>query len=147
MEQKILIKNIKELAFIQEEEDKRSRLSGSEMNECSSIKNAWLAIENDLIVGYGTMKDWEGIADWTNLKIIDARDKIVLPAFCDSHSHIVYAGNREGEWVDRLKGLSYEEIANNGGGIINSALKLREASEDELYDQALLRAKEVISSA
>jgi imidazolonepropionase len=146
MEQKILIKNIKELAFIQEEGDTRSRLSGFEMNECTSISNAWLAIENDIIVGFGAMDDWEGITDWTNLKIIDARDKIVLPTFCDSHSHIVYAGNREGEWVDRLNGLTYEEIANNGGGIINSALKLREASEDELYEQALTRVKEVISA-
>ena len=146
MERRILIKNIKQLAFIQDETDKRTRLSGAEMNECKSIENAWLAIEGDTIAGYGSMEDWEGITDWNNLKIIDARGKIVLPTFCDSHSHIVYAGNREGEWVDRLNGLTYEEIANKGGGIINSALKLREASEDELYEQALTRAKEVIST-
>ncbi len=146
MEQRILIKNIKELAFIQDESDNRTRLSGAEMNECKTIENAWLAVEGDLIAGFGSMEDWEGISDWTNLKIIDARGKIVLPAFCDSHSHIVYAGNREGEWVGRLNGMTYEEIANNGGGIINSALKLREASEDELYAQALTRAKEVIST-
>ncbi len=146
MEQRILIKNIKQLAFIQDENDKRERLSGVELKECKTIENAWLAIEGDRIAGFGSMEDWEGITDWTNLKIIDARDKIVLPTFCDAHSHIVYAGNREGEWVDRLNGLSYEEIANNGGGIINSALKLRNTSEDELYEQALTRAKEVIST-
>ena len=141
---KLLIKNIKELLLVEEPGSEKERIVGKEMNSFNTIKNAWLGVEDDKIVGFGKMSEWEGISDWTNLEIIDAEGKIVFPAFCDSHSHIVYHGNREGEFVDRINGLSYEEIANKGGGIINSAMKLREASEDELYEQALERAKEVM---
>ena len=144
MVKRILIKNIKELVLVEYPGEEKLRVSGKQMNELNSISNAWLAIDEDLITGFGEMKDWEGITDWTNLEVIDAEGKTVLPAFCDSHTHIVYYGNRENEWVDRLNGKTYEEIANSGGGIINSALKLRKASEDELFGQALQRANEII---
>ena len=144
MVKRILIKNIKELVLVEYIGEEKLRVSGKQMNELNSISNAWLAIDEDLITGFGEMKDWEGITDWTNLEVIDAEGKTVLPAFCDSHTHIVYYGNRENEWVDRLNGKTYEEIANSGGGIINSALKLRKASEDELFGQALQRANEIM---
>lgn len=142
MQMKILIKNIKEL--VQVEETPRSKVSGKDMKTISCINNAWLAIEDDKIVGFGKMDDWEGISDWTNLTIIDATDKIVMPCYCDSHTHIVYAGSREGEFVDRINGLTYEQIFERGGGILNSAKKLEEATEDELYESALKRLNEIM---
>jgi imidazolonepropionase len=91
---------------------------------------------------FGTMADCPKInAD----KTIDANGKFVLPAWCDSHTHIVYAGNREQEFVDRINGLSYEEIANRGGGILNSAKKLHETTEDEIYNQSKTRLEEVMA--
>src|SRR5687768_3465814 len=105
---KILVKNIKQL--VGTEDEPCLRLFGKEMKEIGCITNAWLAIENGTIAGFGKMEDWEGITDWTNLSIIDASDKIVMPSWCDSHTHIVYAGSREGEFVDRINGLSYEQI-------------------------------------
>ncbi len=102
---KILIKNIKQL--VQTEENLRSKIAGKDMKNLSCIDDAWLAIENDKIAGFGKMDDWEGIADWTNLTVIDATDKLVLPCWCDSHTHIVFAGSREAEFVDRINGLSY----------------------------------------
>ena len=96
-----------------------------------TIKNAFLVIKNNLITNFGSMDNLPEIhAD----KIIDATGKIVLPSWCDSHTHIVYAGNREQEFVDRINGLTYEEIANRGGGILNSAKKLNETPEDEIYN-------------
>ncbi len=86
-----------------------------------TIKNAWLAIEDDIIVAFGSMDEMPGITDWNNLEVIDAEGKLVFPSWCDSHTHIVFAGTRETEFVDRINGLSYEEIANRGGGILNSA--------------------------
>lgn len=139
---KILIKNIKQL--VQVEESPRLKVVGLDMNKLSCINNAWLALENDKIVGFGKMDDWEGISDWTDLTIIDAADKLVLPCWCDSHTHIVYAGSREGEFVDRINGLTYEEIFQRGGGILNSAKKLKEASEDELIESAMLRLNEIM---
>ncbi len=139
---KILIKNIKQL--VQVEETPRLKVAGKDMNHLACIADAWLAIEDDKIVGFGKMDDWEGIADWTNLTVIDATDKIVMPSYCDSHTHIVYAGSREGEFVDRISGLTYEEIFTRGGGILNSANKLREASEEELIESALKRLNEVM---
>ncbi|HEY1055869.1 MAG TPA: imidazolonepropionase, partial [Emticicia sp.] len=105
---KLLVKNIKQLVGI--EEEPQLKVCGHDMKRLNVIHDAWLAIENDKIAGFGKMDDWEGITDWTNLKIIDASEKIVLPSYCDSHTHIVYAGSREGEFVDRIKGLSYEQI-------------------------------------
>lgn len=139
---KILIKNIKQL--VQVEESQQLKVLGKDMKELSCINDAWLALENDKIVGFGKMEDWEGISDWTNLTIIDASDKLVLPCWCDSHTHIVYAGSREGEFVDRINGLTYEEIFQRGGGILNSAKKLKEATEDELVESALLRLNEIM---
>lgn len=139
---KILIKNIKEL--VQVEETPRLKVSGADMKTISCIQNAWLAIEDDKIAGFGKMDDWEGISDWTNLTIIDASDKIVMPCYCDSHTHIVYAGSREAEFVDRINGLTYEQIFERGGGILNSAKKLHDATEEELIESALKRLNEIM---
>jgi imidazolonepropionase len=138
---KILIKNIKELVQVLEPTVKK--LSGKEMATLSTIKDAWLAIEDDLIVGYGKMEGWEGVSDWTNLEVIDATGKMVFPTWCDSHTHLVFAASREEEFVDRIKGLTYQEIAAKGGGILNSAKKLQNTSEEELYQDALKRIREI----
>ena len=139
---KILIKNIKQL--VQVEEIPHLKVAGKDMKNLPCIDDAWLAIENDKIVGFGKMNDWEGITDWSNLTVIDATDKLVFPCWCDSHTHIVYAGSREGEFVDRINGLTYEEIFHRGGGILNSAKKLKEATEDELLENALIRLNEMM---
>ncbi|MTH15361.1 imidazolonepropionase [Flavobacterium sp. LC2016-01] len=134
-----LIKNIQEL--LQVRETSIYKVSGSEMAVLPTIKNAFLIIKDDLIADFGTMENLPEIkAD----KIIDATGKVVLPTWCDSHTHIVYAGNREQEFVDRINGLSYEEIANRGGGILNSAKKLNETSEEEIYEQSKIRLEEVM---
>jgi imidazolonepropionase len=140
---KILIKNIQQL--VQVREQGIQIVKGKEMSVLPSIMNAWLAIENDIIVGYGKMEEWPGISDWRNLEVIDASGKIVLPTFCDSHTHIVFAASRESEFVDRINGLSYEEIALRGGGIINSSKKMQSATEEDLYQSALKRINEMIS--
>lgn len=142
MSGKLLIKNIKSLVQVREEAI--LKVSGSDMKELPCIENAWLAVDNGLIADYGSMDDFPGIVDWKGLEIIDAEGKLLLPCYADSHTHIVYAGNREGEFVDRINGLSYEEIFARGGGILNSAKRLSEASEDELFEQAMLRLREVI---
>jgi imidazolonepropionase len=134
-----LITNIKEL--LQVRETSVSKVSGAEMAVLPTIKNAFLLIENNLIADFGEMNNLPEIkAD----KIIDATGRIVLPSWCDSHTHIVYAGNREQEFVDRINGFTYEEIANRGGGILNSAKKLNETSEEEIYSQSKLRLEEVM---
>ena len=134
-----LITNIKELLQVRDAEI--NKVSGSEMAILPTIKNAYLVIKDDLISDFGSMDMLPKInAD----KVINAEGKFVLPSWCDSHTHIVYAGNREQEFVDRINGLTYEEIANRGGGILNSANKLNETSEDELYQQSEERLKEVI---
>ncbi|MBI3502551.1 MAG: imidazolonepropionase [Bacteroidetes bacterium] len=139
---KILIKNIKLLAQI--EKKARQKISGVEMKKLSSLENAWLSIDGDKIADFGEMKNFPGISDWTNLTVIDATDKLVFPCWCDSHTHIVYAGSREKEFVDRINGLSYEEIFKSGGGILNSAKKVHEASEEELIQSALKRLNEIM---
>tara|TARA_R110001592_G_scaffold3391_5_gene19076 strand:- start:5564 stop:6802 length:1239 start_codon:yes stop_codon:yes gene_type:complete len=134
-----LFKNIKEL--IQVRTKSISFVSGKEMKLLPTIKNAFLVVENGLILDFGDMKD----CPTTNFsEVIDATGKMILPSWCDSHTHIVYAGNREGEFVDRINGLSYEEIANNGGGILNSAKKLQATSEEELYQQSKVRLEEIM---
>ena len=138
---KILIKNIKKL--IQTGEDLPRYKKGAEMEDLPCIDNAFLAIENDEIIAYGKMEDWGGITDWRDLQVIDAEGKLVLPAFCDSHTHAVFAKTREEEFEDRIKGLSYEEIALKGGGILNSAKKLQVMSEDDLYNAAFARLEEM----
>ena len=134
-----LITNIKEL--LQVRENSIVKVSGAEMAILPTIKNAFLLIKDNLIADFGTMDNVPKIA---TDKIIDATGKIVLPSWCDSHTHIVYAGNREQEFVDRINGLSYEEIANRGGGILNSAKKLNETSEEEIYQQSKARLEEVM---
>lgn len=141
--QKLLLKNIKSLISVYE--NAPQKLSGKEMKNLPCIENAWLACDNGLIADYGSMDDFPGITDWKDLEVIDCTGKMVMPGFVDSHTHIVYAGNREQEFIDRINGLSYEEIANRGGGILNSAKKLRETSEDELFEQSKQRFEEIIS--
>jgi len=135
----ILITNIKEL--LQLREPNVLKVSGKEMNTLPKLENAYVLIEEDTIADYGPMDECSGFsAD----EVIDASNKIVLPTWCDSHTHIVYAGHREQEFVDRINGMSYEGIANRGGGILNSAEKLQATSESDLYKQSIKRVKEVM---
>ncbi|MDI5896060.1 imidazolonepropionase [Flavobacterium algoritolerans] len=134
-----LIINIKEL--LQVRETAIAKVSGAEMAILPTIKNAFLVIKDHLIADFGSMDNLPQIpAD----KTIDASGKMVLPSWCDSHTHIVYAGNREQEFVDRINGMTYEEIANRGGGILNSAKKLNETTEEEIYNQSKARLEEVM---
>ena len=135
-----LILNIKQL--LQTHESNVTILKGEEMKTLSMIENAYVYIEHDTIIEYGKMEDYRPIEANT---VIDATGKIVLPSWCDSHTHIVYAGDRTSEFVDRINGLSYEDIANKGGGILNSAKVLQETSEDELYNQSIKRLNELIA--
>jgi imidazolonepropionase len=134
---KLLIKNIKQLVQVREESP--VWIAGADMKHLPLIENAWLAVEDGKIADFGKMEDWPGISDWRDLEVIDAEGKIVMPAYVDSHTHIVYAGSRESEFVDRINGLTYEDIAARGGGILNSAAKLEKASEEELLQHALER--------
>lgn len=118
-------------------------LSGKNMEAMPYLENAYLVIDEDLIYEYGLMEDLHPIAVE---EVIDATGQIVLPMWCDSHTHLVYAATRENEFVDRIKGLTYQEIATKGGGILNSARKLREMSEDDLYEDALVRLNTAIAS-
>lgn len=139
---KLLFKNIKGLVGVRE--DKKLLLKGDEMKSLSVIEDAFLLTENEEILEYGKMDDLL-IDDWNELQIIDVDGRFILPGFIDSHTHVVWAGNRESEFVDRINGLSYEEIANRGGGILNSAMKLSNTSEDELYKNAKTRIEELMS--
>lgn len=138
---KMLIKNIKGL--FQTGENLPHYKKGEQMDHDNMIENAFLAIEDDEIIAYGKMEDWGGIMDWRNLEVIDAEGKYVLPTFCDSHTHAVFAATREEEFEDRIKGLTYEEIALKGGGILNSAARLQEMDEDTLFEEALERIHEL----
>lgn len=131
--------NIKEL--LQVRETPIEKVSGKEMSVLPKIDNAFLVINDEKIVDFGEMKDCPSLE---NFNVIDVEGKVVLPSWVDSHTHIVYAGNRIQEFVDRINGLSYEEIANRGGGILNSAKRLNETSEDDLYEQSKKRLEEVI---
>ena len=137
---KTIFINIKEL--IQVRDNSILKVSGKEMSLLPTIKNAYLIIENEHIIDFGEMTNCP-LVDGLNL--IDVKGKYILPTWCDSHTHIVYAGTREQEFVDRINGLSYEEIANKGGGILNSAKLLNETSEDNIYIQSKNRLDEVIS--
>ena len=139
---KIVIKNIAEL--IQTESTPKKWVAGADMKNISTIKDAFVEIENGIITGFGSMDNWSGIDNWSNTEIIDAEGGMIFPTFCDSHTHLVFAASREEEFVDRIKGLSYQEIAKKGGGILNSAEKLQNATEDELFESALARLNEVI---
>ena len=141
--------NIKELVGVQE----TSALKvGAEMDNLNGIKDAFLYVKDGKIAGYGAMeqmpqelKDMAGSSVLQSGEVVDASGKFIMPAFCDSHTHLVYAGSREQEFTDKIKGLSYQEIARRGGGILNSAKLLSETSEDALYQSALARAREIIS--
>ena len=141
----IFIKNIKGLVQVGEEFPER--IGGADAGKLPIIENAFLALENGCkVVAYGSMEDWNGIDDWRNLEVIDAEGCYVLPAFCDAHSHAVFAKTRAGEFVDRIKGLSYEDIALKGGGILNSAKALAELSEDSLFEHSYSRLEKIIES-
>lgn len=116
-------------------------LRGKELSNLPVIKNAYLIVEDDVIAEYGEMQDYKK----ATFTAKDLNETVVLPAWCDSHTHIVFAGSRENEFVDKIRGLSYSEIAEKGGGILNSAKKLNETSEDELFNQAWQRLREVAS--
>lgn len=137
---KVLVTNIGILAGVGHE-GKRC-LKGEEMLKLNTIEHAFLYVENGRIVDYGSRVDIPQIG--RDVLVVDAEGGAVLPSFCDSHTHVVYAGSREGEFVDKIRGLSYAEIAKRGGGILNSADRLHELSEEELYKQAMQRVDEVI---
>ncbi|MBV5313717.1 MAG: imidazolonepropionase [Prolixibacteraceae bacterium] len=142
---KLILENIKELVQV----DPKSRLwvAGKSMSEVQTIKNAFLVVQDELIEDFGPMEKL-GLADFEGddlIMEIDCSGKMVFPSYCDSHTHLVFAATRELEFVDRIKGLTYEEIAKNGGGILNSAKRLHEMSEDDLYTQAMLRLDEIAS--
>ena len=145
MKDTILIKNIKEL--VQVEDQQLTMRAGKQMSELNTINNAYLLIEDGKILDFGKM---DKAPDSFSIKhqdylTIDASGKMVFPTFCDSHTHLVYPASREIEYVDKIKGLSYEEIAKRGGGILNTARKMQDISEDELYESAMERLKEITS--
>lgn len=143
---KTLIRNIGQIAGIVEAGVMRKE--GVSMSETGTLENAWLLVEDDKIACFGPMSDCPDLSQESgqdSFEIIDADGGFVLPAFCDSHSHIVFAGTREQEFLDKIKGLSYAEIAAHGGGILNSADLLHNTSEDELYRQAMERVNEMIA--
>lgn len=141
---KTLVINIKQL--VQTETTPRSRVAGADMAEVGSISNAYLLVEDDKIAAFGRMEELDMEAIYANgemVREIDATGRLVLPSFCDSHTHLVYAGSREIEYIDKIRGLSYEEIAQRGGGILHSSERIRQASEDELYEAAYGRIQEI----
>lgn len=146
----ILITNIK--CLVQTEKKPKTMVKGTDMQKLPIIKNAYLFIDKDRIAAFGSMKELDNNKMQTfetsvknKLKEIDASEKLVFPSFCDSHTHLVYAGSREIEYIDKIKGLSYEEIAKRGGGILNSSKLLHKTSEEELYQQSLKRINEIIA--
>jgi imidazolonepropionase len=137
----LLISNIKQLVLC-EENPRQTPLRGAELAELPFMEDAFLLIENQRIVDFGPMTECPERAGTT----LDATGRFVLPAWCDSHTHLVFAKSREDEWVNRIKGMSYEEIANRGGGILNSANRLQETPEELLFEQAMERLEEVQKS-
>lgn len=135
-----LLINIKQLLQIEEDHHK-VKVAGDDMKKLPKIDNAYLIMDQDTITDFGSMNN---CPNTDNFEVVDCSGRIVLPTWYDSHTHIVYAGNREQEFVDRINGLSYEEIAARGGGILNSAKKLQESSEEELYQQSAARLEEVM---
>ena len=135
----LLIKNIKKL--IQCRTEQTPFVSGKDMSFVPSIDNAYLFVKDGKIKDFGKMQELKKI---NTDQVIDAKDRMVLPSWCDSHTHIVFAGNRSKEFIDRIKGLSYEEIAARGGGILNSAKLLQNTSKEDLYNQSNMRINSVI---
>lgn len=144
-----LFVNIKELAGVQQESALKV---GAQMDDLNSIREAFLLVEDGKITRYGPMsampenlRNMAGNSVLQRGEVVDATGKSIFPAFCDSHTHLVYAGSREQEFTDKIKGLSYQEIARRGGGILNSAKLLSATSEDELYRSAYSRAMEIMA--
>ncbi|MBR4848079.1 MAG: imidazolonepropionase [Bacteroidaceae bacterium] len=136
----LIVKNIGCIVGV--DESRRTRVAGNEMSKIDMLENAWLRTDGDRIIDYGIM---DTFAPVDGCEVIDAEGGWLFPSFCDSHTHIVYAGSREQEFLDKINGLSYEEIAKRGGGILNSADRLHSTSEDELYNQAMERIDEIVS--
>jgi len=137
---RLVLKNIAKLLVAENEPE--PFVAGSQMEHVTTIDDAWLVVEHDRIACYGTGE----VLPFPDDDVLDCHGGMVFPAFCDSHTHLVYAGSREKEYEDKIRGLSYEEIARRGGGILNSAALLSETSEDELYEQALPRIQEIMNS-
>ncbi|MEG2365769.1 MAG: imidazolonepropionase [Alistipes sp.] len=136
----LLVKNIAQIIGIQPAD--RERLCGAEMSELQTLDDAWLLTDGDRIKAFGRMSD---LGATTADRVVDAAGGTLVPSFCDSHTHLVYAGSREQEFLDKINGLSYEQIAQRGGGILNSADRLHATSEEELYTQAMERINEIIA--
>ena len=139
---KTVIKNISKL--VQTEVKDIKWKVGKEMNRLNTIDDAYIEIDDGLITDFGNMNEWKGISDWNQTTIIDAEDGMVFPTYCDSHTHLVYPESRENEFNDRINGLSYEEIAKNGGGILNSAKKMQEIDENKLFEDSYKRLRNLI---
>ena len=137
---RLLIINIGTIVGI--DTQRRTRISGTDMDSMERIDNAYLTAEDGVITAFGSM---DSCPSSEGYEVLDAQGGMLFPSYCDSHTHIVYAGSREQEFVDKIHGLSYEEIAARGGGILNSADRLHNTSEDELYNQAMERVHEVIT--
>lgn len=135
-----LIKNIKEL--VQVERNPRLRVCGTDMAHMETVKDAYLIVNDGRFEAFGTMNE---LGEQTFDEEIDAKGRMVFPSFCDSHTHLVYAGSREIEYIDKIRGLSYDEIAKRGGGILNSAKRVQEAIEEQLYDDAMLRLEQIMA--
>ena len=136
-----LISNIKTLVGV--DTVLKPRLQGAEMSRLGQMDDAWLLVEDGRIASFGLMADWAARGEHVDVEV-DAAGGMVLPSWCDPHTHIVYAGSREAEFVDKIRGMSYAEIARRGGGILNSADLLHTMSEDQLYEQAVARAREMM---
>lgn len=136
----LIVKNIGCIVGI--DESRRTRIAGNDMSKINLLEDAWLRTDGDRIIDYGTMDTFAPI---DGCEVIDAKGGWLFPSFCDSHTHIVYAGSREQEFLDKINGLSYEEIAKRGGGILNSADRLHSTNEDDLYNQAMERINEIVS--
>ena len=142
---RLFVKNIGTLAGLNP--NGLMRRKGAEMSELLSIPDAWLFVTDGVFKAYGSMKEDRDAAASLERQadtVVDAEGGSVLPSFCDSHTHLVFAGSREQEFVDKINGLSYAEIARRGGGILNSADRLHELSEDELFEQSMTRVREII---
>ena len=142
---RLFVKNIGTLAGLNP--NGLMRRKGAEMSELLSIPDAWLFVTDGVFKAYGSMKEDRDAAVSLERQadtVVDAEGGSVLPSFCDSHTHLVFAGSREQEFVDKINGLSYAEIARRGGGILNSADRLHELSEDELFEQSMTRVREII---
>lgn len=134
-----LVKNIKSL--LQVETTPRKKVCGADMAHIDHIENAYLIVEDGKFAAFGPMTE---LKEQTFDREVDATGRMLLPSFCDSHTHLVYAGSREIEYIDKIRGLSYDQIAKRGGGILNSAKRVQEASEQQLYDDAMARLEQII---